>query len=41
MALRRLHWQNSLLGEVMYAVNLYKVSKLCCRCCGLGPCWNH
>ena len=25
MALRRLHWCNSLLAEVMYLVNVYKV----------------
>ncbi|KAF5841144.1 hypothetical protein DUNSADRAFT_14147 [Dunaliella salina] len=28
MALRRLHWQNSLLGEVMYMVNLYKTGRI-------------
>lgn len=25
MALRRLHWQNSLLAELLYLVNVYKV----------------
>jgi hypothetical protein len=25
MALRRLHWRNSLLGELLYAVNVAKV----------------
>lgn len=25
MALRRLHWRNSPLAELLYAVNLYKV----------------
>jgi hypothetical protein len=30
MALRRLHWRNSLLGELLYAVNVAKVrSQLC------------
>jgi hypothetical protein len=29
MALRRLHWKNSLLGEVLYLVNVFKVRPLC------------
>jgi len=28
MALRRLHWQNSLLGEIMYMVNLFKTGRI-------------
>ncbi|GFR44223.1 hypothetical protein Agub_g5412 [Astrephomene gubernaculifera] len=28
MALRRLHWRNSALGELMYAVNLYKTGRI-------------
>lgn len=27
MALRRLHWRNSLLGELLYAVNVAKVRR--------------
>jgi hypothetical protein len=27
MALRRLHWKNSLLGELLYLVNVSKVSR--------------
>ncbi len=29
MALRRLHWRNSPLGEALYALNLYKVGNVC------------
>ena len=45
MALRRLHWRNSLLGEVLYLVNVAKVSVLMlfvvCVCggCVLGASW--
>jgi len=28
MALRRLHWQNSLLGEALYLVNVYKTGRV-------------
>lgn len=39
MALRRLHWQNSLVGEIMYAVNLYKV-RFCCDVCFDERAWK-
>lgn len=28
MALRRLHWRNSLLGEALYAANIYKTGRV-------------
>jgi hypothetical protein len=29
MALRRLHWRNSLLGELLYTINVAKVGLVC------------
>ena len=37
MTLRRLHWRNSLLGELLYIVNVSKVS----RCGSLLPASSH
>lgn len=39
MALRRLHWKNSVLAELLYTVNIFKVGRACMqglmrRACG-------
>lgn len=41
MALRRLHWKNTMLAELLYTLNLYKVGKATAvrqsLCCYLAP----